>query len=254
MAQFDLGVSGVSELNFTGEIKMNKNPLTQALFELKDEKYRLFQAKLVPNIPAEKIIGVRAPVLRAYAKKAAKIPEAMLFLQELPHFYYDENNLHGELLLLLYKNDIRQFLAELERFLPYVDNWATCDMLSPKIFKKNLPLVYEKVKGWLKSEKTYTVRFGIVTLLGFFLDDAFKSEMLQLVADVKSDEFYVKMAAAWYFSVALVKQYDAALPYFQNNLLDPWTHNKAIQKALESRRIPAEIKEYLKSLKVKARN
>lgn len=127
-------------------------------------------------------------------------------------------------------------------------------MLSPKIFKKNLPLVYEKVKGWLKSGKTYTVRFGIVTLLGFFLDDAFKPEMLQLVADVKPGEFYVKMAAAWYFSVALVKQYDAALPYIQNKQLDPWTHNKAIQKALESRRISPETKEYLKSLKVKGRN
>ena len=126
-------------------------------------------------------------------------------------------------------------------------------MLSPKIFKKNLPLVYEKVKGWLKSGRTYTVRFGIVTLLGFFLDGEFKPEMLQLVADVKSDEFYVKMAAAWYFSIALVKQYDAAVPYFQEHRLDPWTHNKALQKAVESRRIPAETKEYLKSLKVKGR-
>lgn len=180
--------------------------------------------------------------------------EVRAFLKNLPHFYYEENNLHGALLSLIFSNDIGQFLAEIERFLPYVDNWATCDMLSPKIFKKNLPLVYEKVKGWLKSGKTYTVRFGIVTLLGFFLDDAFKPEMLQLVADVKPGEFYVKMAAAWYFSVALVKQYDAALPYFQNKQLDPWTHNKAIQKALESRRVSPETKEYLKSLKVKGRN
>ena len=226
---------------------MPLNPLTQALFELKDDNYREFHAKLIPNVPAEKIIGVRTPALRDFAKKAAKMPEARAFLEELPHFYYEENNLHGALLSLIFPNDI-------ERFLPYVDNWATCDMLSPKIFKKNLPLVYEKVKGWLKSGKTYTVRFGIVTLLGFFLDDAFKPEMLQLVADVKPGEFYVKMAAAWYFSVALVKQYDAALPYFQNKQLDPWTHNKAIQKALESRRVSPETKEYLKSLKVKGRN
>lgn len=233
---------------------MPLNPLTQALFELKDDNYREFHAKLIPNVPAEKIIGVRTPALRDFAKKVAKMQEVRAFLEELPHFYYEENNLHGALLSLIFPNDIGQFLSELERFLPYVDNWATCDMLSPKIFKKNLPLVYEKVNGWLKSGKTYTVRFGIVTLLGFFLDDAFKPEMLQLVADVKSDEFYVKMAAAWYFSVALVKQYDAALPYIQNKQLDPWTHNKAIQKVLESRRISPETKEYLKSLKVKGRN
>lgn len=188
------------------------NPLTQALFELKDDNYREFHAKLIPNVPAEKIIGVRTPALRDFAKKVAKMQEVRAFLKDLPHFYYEENNLHGALLSLIFSNDIGQFLAEIERFLPYVDNWATCDMLSPKIFKKNLPLVYEKVNGWLKSGKTYTVRFGIVTLLGFFLDDAFKPEMLQLVADVKPGEFYVKMAAAWYFSVALVKQYDAALP------------------------------------------
>lgn len=233
---------------------MPLNPLTQALFELKDDNYREFHAKLIPNVPAEKIIGVRTPALRDFAKKVAKMQEVRAFLKDLPHFYYEENNLHGALLSLIFSNDIGQFLAEIERFLPYVDNWATCDMLSPKIFKKNLPLVYEKVKGWLKSGKTYTVRFGIVTLLEFFLDDAFKLEMLQLVADVKPGEFYVKMAAAWYFSVALVKQYDAALPYIQNKQLDPWTHNKAIQKALESRRISPETKEYLKSLKVKGRN
>lgn len=233
---------------------MSLNPLTQALFELKDDNYREFHAKLIPNVPAEKIIGVRTPALRDFAKKVAKMQEVRAFLKDLPHFYYEENNLHGALLSLIFSNDIGQFLAEIERFLPYVDNWATCDMLSPKIFKKNLPLVYEKVKGWLKSGKTYTVRFGIVTLLGFFLDDAFKPEMLQLVADVKPGEFYVKMAAAWYFSVALVKQYDAALPYFKNKQLDPWTHNKAIQKALESRRVSPETKEYLKSLKVKGRN
>ena len=168
---------------------MPLNPLTQALFELKDDNYREFHAKLIPNVPAEKIIGVRTPALRDFAKKAAKMPEARAFLEELPHFYYEENNLHGALLSLIFPNDIGQFLSELERFLPYVDNWATCDMLSPKIFKKNLPLVYEKVNGWLKSGKTYTVRFGIVTLLGFFLDDAFKPEMLQLVADVKPGEF-----------------------------------------------------------------
>lgn len=229
---------------------MNKDIITEGLFELKDEKYRVFQAKLVPNVPMDRMIGVRTPALRKYAKEVAKMPQAGAFLQQLPHHYYEENNLHGELLLLLYSKDIEVFMKELERFLPYVDNWATCDMLSPKIFKKHLDYVYEKVKKWLKSDHVYTVRFAIVTLLGFYLDDAFKPDMLRLVADVKSDEFYIKMAVAWYFTIALVKQYNITLPYIQNRVLEPWTHNKTIQKARESRRISAERKEYLKTLKV----
>lgn len=224
--------------------------ITEGLLELKDEDYRAFHAKLIPNIPIEKIIGVRTPVLRKYAKEVAKLPEAEAFLRELPHTYYEENNLHGALLSLLYPKDIDRFLEELERFLPYVDNWATCDMLSPKIFKKHLPYVYEKVKIWLQSELVYTVRFGIVTLLGFYLDEAFRPERLQLVADVKSDEYYVKMAVAWYFSIALVKQYDATIPYIQNKVLEPWTHNKSIQKAIESRRISPDVKVYLRTLKI----
>ncbi len=229
---------------------MNKDIITEGLFELKDEKYRVFQAKLVPNVPMDRMIGVRTPALRKYAKEVAKMLQAGAFLQQLPHHYYEENNLHGELLLLLYSKDIEVFMKELERFLPYVDNWATCDILSPKIFKKHLDYVYEKVKKWLKSDHVYTVRFAIVTLLGFYLDDAFKPDMLRLVADVKSDEFYIKMAVAWYFTIALVKQYNITLPYIQNRVLEPWTHNKTIQKARESRRISAERKEYLKTLKV----
>ena len=229
---------------------MNKDIITEGLFELKDEKYRVFQAKLVPNVPMDRMIGVRTPALRKYAKEVAKMPQAGAFLQQLPHHYYEENNLHGELLLLLYSKDLEVFMKELERFLPYVDNWATCDILSPKIFKKHLDYVYEKVKKWLKSDHVYTVRFAIVTLLGFYLDDAFKPDMLRLVADVKSDEFYIKMAVAWYFTIALVKQYNITLPYIQNRVLEPWTHNKTIQKARESRRISAERKEYLKTLKV----
>lgn len=230
---------------------MNRNIITEGLFELKDENYRAFHAKLIPDIPYEKIIGVRTPALRSYAKEVAKLPEAKVFLQELPHTYYEENNLHGALLSLLYRKDIEEFLTELERFLPYVDNWATCDMLSPKIFKKHLPYVYEKVQKWLESDHVYTIRFGIVTLLGFYLDDAFEPDMLRLVANIKSEEYYVKMAVAWYFSIALVKQYDAALPYIQNQVLEPWTHNKSIQKAIESRRIDQKKKDYLKSLKIK---
>lgn len=224
--------------------------ITKDLFELQDEEYRKFHAKLMPNIEFDRIIGVRTPELRKYAKKVAKEPYAVEFLSELPHTYYEENNLHGALLNLLYK-DVEELLRKIEEFLPYVDNWATCDMMSPKLFKKNLPLVYESIKKWLKSNDTYTVRFAVVTLLGFYLDDAFKPEMLKLVADVKSEEYYINMAVAWYFSIALVKQYDATISYFTEPKLNTWTHNKAIQKAIESRRIDEDRKQYLRGLKIK---
>lgn len=227
-----------------------KKEIREQLFARQDKEYGAFCAKLVPEVPPEMMIGVRTPVLRKYAKEAAKLPEIQIFLAELPHTYYEENNLHGELLRLLYR-DVQTYLEHLEEFLPYVDNWATCDLISPKVFKKNLPLVYGKVREWLKSSHTYTVRFGIVTLLEYFLDEAFEPEMLRLVADVRSEEYYIKMAAAWYFSIALVKQYDTAILYFEEPVLEPWTHNKAIQKAVESRRIDADTKAYLKSLKIK---
>lgn len=230
---------------------MSEKTITDGLFALKDENYRRFHAKLIPDIPIDNIIGVRTPVLRKYAKEVAKLPEANIFLESLPHSYYEEKNLHGALLSLLYPKDIIAFMEQLERFLPYVDNWATCDMLSPKIFKKHLPYVYERVQKWLQSDAVYTIRFGIVTLLGFYLDNAFEPEMLQLVANVRSEEYYVNMAVAWYFSMALVKQYDATLPYIQNRVLEPWTHNKSIQKAIESRRIPQETKAYLRGLKIR---
>ena len=230
---------------------MSEKTITDGLFALKDENYRRFHAKLIPDIPIDNIIGVRTPVLRKYAKEVAKLPEANIFLESLPHSYYEENNLHGALLSLLYPKDIIAFMEQLERFLPYVDNWATCDMLSPKIFKKHLPYVYERVQKWLQSDAVYTIRFGIVTLLGFYLDNAFEPEMLQLVANVRSEEYYVNMAVAWYFSMALVKQYDATLPYIQNRVLEPWTHNKSIQKAIESRRIPQATKAYLRGLKIR---
>lgn len=230
---------------------MSEKTITDGLFALKDENYRRFHAKLIPDIPIDNIIGVRTPVLRKYAKEVAKLPETNIFLESLPHIYYEENNLHGALLSLLYPKDIIAFMEQLERFLPYVDNWATCDMLSPKIFKKHLPYVYERVQKWLQSDAVYTIRFGIVTLLGFYLDNAFEPEMLQLVANVRSEEYYVNMAVAWYFSMALVKQYDATLPYIQNRVLEPWTHNKSIQKAIESRRIPQGTKAYLRGLKIR---
>ena len=230
---------------------MSEKTITDGLFALKDENYRRFHAKLIPDIPIDNIIGVRTPVLRKYAKEVAKLPEANIFLESLPHSYYEENNLHGALLSLLYPKDIIAFMEQLERFLPYVDNWATCDMLSPKIFKKHLPYVYERVQKWLQSDAVYTIRFGIVTLLGFYLDNAFETEMLQMGSNVRSEEYYVNMGVAWYFSMALVKQYDATLPYIQNRVLEPWTHNKSIQKAIESRRIPQETKAYLRGLKIR---
>lgn len=223
--------------------------ITEELFALRDESYFQFYKKLIPNIPEERIIGVRTPALRSYAKKVAKYSEVSEFLQELPHTYYEENNLHGALLGLLYK-DVETYLQELEKFLPYVDNWATCDMMGPKVFKKNLPLVYEYVKKWIAGGGTYTVRFGVVTLLGYFLEDAFEPEMLDLVANIRSEEYYIKMAVAWYFSMALVKQYDATIPYLQRQVMPVWEHNKAIQKAIESYQIDKETKNYLRSLKV----
>ena len=223
--------------------------ITKELCVLRDESYFEFHKKLIPTIPEDRIMGVRTPLLRSYAKKAAKYPEVYDFLQELPHAYYEENNLHGALLGLLYK-DVEIYLQELEKFLPYVDNWATCDMMGPKVFKKNLPLVYEHVKKWIASGDTYTIRFGVVTLLGYFLDDAFKPEMLDLVASIRSEEYYIKMAMAWYFSMALVKQYDATIPYLQKQVMPAWEHNKAIQKAIESYQIDKETKDYLRSLKV----
>ncbi len=232
---------------------MNQNDfvseIQEGLFSLQDEKYRSFLAKLMPEIEFDRIIGVRTPELRKYAREVAKKSYAGDFLQQLPHTYYEENNLHGALLSLLYK-DVDVLLDKVEAFLPYVDNWATCDMISPKAFKRNLPLVYERIRKWIAGEHTYMVRFAIVTLLGFYLDEAFMPEQLALVAGVKSEEYYIRMAVAWYFSTALVKQYDKTIPYFTKPVLDAWTHNKAIQKAVESRRIPDNIKTYIRTLRV----
>ncbi len=224
--------------------------IIKELFELQDKGHQAFHAKLIPNISPERIIGVRIPVLRKYAKEVGKRKEAGEFIKELPHYYYEENNLHGFLLPILYEN-LEELLDQLDKFLPYVDNWATCDTMPPKAFKKDLPLVYERVKQWLRSQHIYAVRFGIVTLLGYFLDDAFEPEMLELAASAASEDYYIKMAAAWYFSMALVKQYDAAIPYIKEKKLTPWIHNKTIQKAIESYCIPKETKDYLRSLKVK---
>ena len=219
------------------------------LLELQDLKYRDFQCKLMPTVNSATVIGVRTPELRKLAKEFSKSLEAAEFLKILPHKYYEENNLHGHLIDTL--KDYDQAIEAIDAFLPYVDNWATCDLMSPKVFKKHLPELYKKIREWLKSSYTYTVRFGIEMLMSFYLDEHFQPEVLDLVAGVKSQEYYVNMMIAWYFSTALAKQYDAALLLLQEQRLDKWTHNKAIQKAIESYRISDERKSYLRTLKVK---
>lgn len=226
--------------------------IQKELFAMQDRGYRDFHAPLIPNVDKSTIIGVRTPQLRKYAKQVAKYQECAAFLNTLPHVYYEENNLHSALLSILYK-EIDGYIAALEQFLPYVDNWACCDMIHPAIFKKNLSYVYPYVEKWLQSDKVYTVRFAIVTLLSYYLDEEFKPEMLAMVAGVTSEDYYIKMAVAWYFSIALVKQYEAAIGWFTGPRLDVWTHNKALQKAVESYRITDETKRYLRSLKIKSK-
>jgi 3-methyladenine DNA glycosylase AlkD len=219
------------------------------LFELQDLKYKDFSSKLIPTVDPEIVIGVRTPELRKLAKEYANTAKAEEFLKILPHRYYEENNLHGFLIETL--RDYDTAVNALEAFLPYIDNWATCDVISPKVFKKHLPELYERIKVWLQSDKTYTVRFGIGMLMGHYLDTAFKPEMPELVAAIRSEEYYINMMIAWYFATALVKQTDTVMPYIKEQRLDKWTHNKAIQKAIESSRISDETKVYLKTLKVK---
>ena len=218
------------------------------LFELQDIKYRDFHAKLMPTVNKEKIIGVRIPVLRSFAKEFGKTKEAKLFLQVLPHSYYEENNLHG--LLLEQIKDYEKCLQELERFLPFIDNWATCDLLAVRTVKKHLDVFIEEVYRWIQSQHTYTIRFGIGMLMRYYLDENFQMEYPEKVMQICSKEYYVNMMTAWFFATALAKQWDAAIPYLEQNRLDPWTHNKTIQKARESYRITTEQKEYLKRLKV----
>ena len=217
------------------------------LFALRDEKYREFHKKLVPTVDEERIIGIRVPELRKYAKELAK-QEGEVYLDLLPHHYIEENNLHAFLICGI--KDFGEAMRRTEEFLPYIDNWATCDSFMPKVFKKHPDEVFEKVKERLKSERVYTVRYGLVTLLNNFLDGEFRPEMLELAAGIRSGEYYINMAIAWYFSIALVKQYAAALPYILEQRLDKWTHNKAIQKAIESYRVSPERKEYLRGLKI----
>lgn len=221
--------------------------IQKKLFQLQDVDYGDFHSKLMPNIAREKIIGIRVPVLRRFVKELSEA-EKKDFLQQLPHTYYEENNLHG--LIIMESRDYGSCIGELERFLPYIDNWATCDMLRPKILRKHLPELLEKIYQWLASEDTYIVRLAIGFLMSFYLDDdAYQREYLAKVAEVSSQEYYVRMMVAWYFATALAKQYQDALPYMEKGRLEEWTRRKAIQKAIESRRVSPEHKEYLRSLR-----
>lgn len=221
----------------------------ERLFAMRDLGYRDFHAKLVPSIDKEKIIGVRTPALRKFAREFAKSPLAAEFLAALPHEYYEENNLHGFIIAGIM--DFDECAGEISRFLPYVDNWATCDSLSPRVFAENRARLLPLIDEWLRSRDTYAVRFGIEMLMNHFLDEDFKPEYLAKVATVKSGEYYINMAAAWYFATALAKRYEETLPLFEGKRLDAWVHNKAIQKASESFRVTNEHKAYLRTLKIK---
>ena len=236
------------------------SPILCRLFDMQDTKYRDFQSKLIPNVSDELFIGIRTPNLRKYAKelyKAERDPSTgrirqgsvlESFLSDLPHRYFDENQLHA--FVISEEKDFGTCIEQIERFLPYVDNWATCDQMSPGIFKKNHELLLPYIRKWICSGQTYTVRFAIGMLMQHFLDHAFDLSYPEMVAAVQSEEYYVRMMIAWYFATALAKQYDTVLPYIENKRLDPWTHNKTIQKAVESYRITPEQKTLLKALKL----
>ena len=227
---------------------MINDDIFKKLYALQDTSYRDFQGKLLPTVDPKTIIGVRTPDLRKMAKELAKQDDIGIFLDTLPHTCFDENQLHAFILSEL--KDYDRCITLVDRFLPYVDNWATSDQLSPKVFRKHKPDLLEHIKSWLKSDKTYTVRFAVGMLMQHFLDEDFSPAYPKLVAAIKSDEYYINMMRAWYFATALAKQYNAIIPYIEQKKLDAWTHNKAIQKAIESYRITPEQKEYLRTFRL----
>ena len=235
--------------------------IRQRLFALQDLKYRDFHGSLMPTVDRNTVIGVRTPALRKLVREISREPELVReFMESLPHQYYEENNVHG--CLIAGCRDFETCIAQLTDFLPYIDNWATCDMLVPKVFAKHLDRLLPHIETWLASDHPYTVRFGIKMLMDFYLDDAFSAKYPRMAASVQSEEYYVRMMAAWYFATALAKQWDGVIGYFAEPgglnedgvprpVLEKWTHNKAIQKAIESYRITDEQKAYLRTLKIK---
>ena len=228
---------------------MTRDEIIQELFRQQDQEYRSFQAKLIPTVEPDRIIGVRTPVLRTMAKQLAKQADIQAFLDELPHYYFEENQLHA--FIIGEERDFEKCMVETEKFLPYINNWSTCDQMPPKTYKKHTDELLGYIRKWMVSDHTYTIRFAMGMLMRLYLDEKFQLEYLEMVASVRSDEYYVNMMIAWYFATALAKQYDATIPYIREQRLEPWTHNKAIQKAIESYRITPEQKEYLRTLKIK---
>ena len=232
---------------------MNQEEMTRGvqkrLFEMQDTGYRDFHARLIPTVKKEKIIGIRTPMLRKFAKEFGKTEESEMFLKALPHQYYEENNLHG--LLIEQIRDYDKCLEELERFLPHIDNWATCDLLALHMIKKHRDIFIREVYRWMESDKPYIIRFGISMLMRHYLDVGFKPEYPEKVAAICSEEYYVNMMRAWYFATALAKQYEKILPFLEEQRMDIWTHNKTIQKSIESYRITKEQKDYLRTLRIK---
>lgn len=229
-------------------LKGMRGPLDACLYGLSDAAYQAFQSKLMPDVDPNRVIGVRMPELRKLSRHLSEYIQLPTFLEALPHRYYEENNLHA--LHINARNDYSSVITELDRFLPFVDNWATCDLLSPKVFQKHPDGLLDKVKIWLLSPHLYTRRFAIGVLMRFYLGDEFLPEFLQWVIQTPHEEYYVSMMIAWYLATALAKQYAAAVEVLEKKLLDPWTHNKTIQKALESYRISSAQKEYLRKLKI----
>ena len=225
--------------------------IRQALFSLQDSKYRDFQTKLIPGTDTESMIGVRTPELRKLAKQMVKREDIREFLQDLPHIYFDENQIHA--FIISEMKEYEKCMEEVSRFLPFVDNWATCDQMSPKVFKKHKPELLLQIKEWLQSGHTYTVRFAVGMLMQHFLDEDFDPAYADLVAGIHSEEYYINMMIAWYFATALAKQYDAVLPFIEEHRLDPWVHNKTIQKAIESYRVSEEQKSCLRTLKIRSK-
>ncbi|MBR3049563.1 MAG: DNA alkylation repair protein [Bacilli bacterium] len=225
------------------------NNIINKLYKLQDKEYRDFQIKLIPNINSNTIIGIRTKELKKYAKELVKDNNYMSFIEELPHKYFEENQLHAFIISEI--KDYDKCIEYINKFLPYINNWATCDQMSPKIFKKYTNKLLDQVNIWIKSNKTYTIRYSILILMRYYLDDNFKKEYLEKVCNIESEEYYVNMMRAWYYATALAKQYKDTIVYIENNKLDTWTHNKTIQKARESYRIDKDKKEYLKGLKRK---
>ena len=227
------------------------NKIKNDLLLMQDKTYKDFHSKLMPTINPDSIIGIRVPVLRDYAKKLFKensVESLNLFLKNLPHEFYEENNIHAFIIEKI--NNFDECIFYLEKFLPYIDNWATCDMLNPKILKTNCEKLLEKIYQWINSDSVYTVRFAIGMLMRYFLDEKFETKYLDLVTSINSEEYYINMMRAWFFATALAKQYEQTFPYIKNYSLDKWTHNKTIQKAKESFRISKEQKEELKKFRV----